>query len=79
MGQSPGNRVRASGYVPFTWGENIAAGYPTAAEAMAGWMSSEGHRDNILGPQFTEIGLGVVANARGDLFYTQDFGTPFRP
>jgi len=78
-GQAPGERVRAAGYVPFNWGENIASGYSTAAEAVAGWMSSEGHRDNMLNPSFTEIGLGIVADERGNLFYTQVFGTPWRP
>jgi len=77
--ETPGERVRAAGYIPINWGENIAAGYSTAAEAVAGWMSSEGHRDNLLNPGFTEIGLGIVADERGNLFYTQVFGTPWRP
>lgn len=42
-----------------TSGENIAAGYPTAAAVMDGWMHSEGHRANIMNPSFTKVGIGL--------------------
>lgn len=38
--------------------ENIAWGYASPEAAMAGWMSSSGHRANILSNQW-EIGVGV--------------------
>ena len=41
-------------------GENIAAGYPTPAEVVAGWMASDGHRANILSEDFTQMGLGYA-------------------
>lgn len=41
-------------------GENIAAGQPTAAEAVAAWMESPGHRANILSAWYAEMGVGVV-------------------
>ena len=35
-------------------GENIAAGYPTPADAVTGWMNStKGHREQILSPLVT--------------------------
>src|SRR5438552_17418294 len=40
-------------------GENIAAGYATPEEVVAGWMASPRHRANILSASFTEIGIGV--------------------
>ena len=40
---------------------------------MAGWMSSSGHRRNTLNPEFTEIGVGVVADRHGTLYFTQIF------
>jgi len=58
-----------------SFGENIAFGYQTAIEVMQAWMNSAGHRENILSPNFTEIGIGVVANAQGYLFWTQSFGS----
>lgn len=39
-------------------GENIAKGQQTPAEVMNAWMNSEGHRANILSPNFTMIGVG---------------------
>lgn len=43
-----------------TAGENIAAGYPTAAAVVDGWMNSEGHRANILSPSFHKLGVGLA-------------------
>ena len=48
--------------VPDGWqgiGENVAMGYPTGAEMHRGWMSSDGHRANILG-DYTHIGIAFV-------------------
>ena len=39
-------------------GENIAAGYTTPEAVVQGWMDSPGHRENILNPEFTQIGIG---------------------
>jgi len=56
-----------SGYDTWTrsyaYGENIAFGYSSAAEVVAAWMNSPGHRANILSPFFTEIGVSVLADA----------------
>lgn len=40
----PGDRVTRAGYVWWTVGENVAAGYGTVAEVFNGWMNSAGHR-----------------------------------
>lgn len=42
----------------YTCGENIAAGYPTPAAVVEGWMNSTGHKANILNVAFTKMGLG---------------------
>ncbi|MFB5675641.1 CAP domain-containing protein [Paenibacillus terreus] len=39
-------------------GENIAMGQQTPQEVMKDWMNSQGHRENILNPNFTTIGVG---------------------
>ena len=59
-GKNPGDRMRAQGYRSGTWGENIAAGYKSAGEAVNGWMASAGHRKNILNCRFTETGIGMT-------------------
>ena len=54
-------------------GENIAAGQKTAEEVMDGWMNSEGHRANILNPNFTHIGIGYVQGGDHGTYWTQLF------
>ncbi len=55
-------------------GENIAKGQKTAQAVMDAWMASKDHRENILSPDFTEIGVGY---AEGDATYwTQLFLEP---
>ena len=56
-------------------GENIAYGNVTADQLMALWMSSAGHRANILSPRFTRIGVGAVRTTSGRWWATQDFVT----
>ncbi|AEV88816.1 hypothetical protein ACWT_7807 [Actinoplanes sp. SE50] len=55
-------------------GENIAWGYPTAAEVMQAWMNSPGHRANILNCGAKSIGAAIVYAADGTPYYTQTFG-----
>lgn len=57
-----------------TVGENIAAGYRSAAAVVRAWLNSPGHRANILNPDFTRIGLGLAASAGGTRYWVQDFG-----
>jgi len=53
-------RARNAGYRYRSVAENIAAGAPTPAEVVAGWMDSPGHRANILRPEMREIGIGYA-------------------
>jgi hypothetical protein len=57
-GASPWDRMQAVGYSYNSAGENIAAGYSSPASVMAGWMSSSGHRANILSTSYRELGIG---------------------
>ncbi|GGT28577.1 CAP domain-containing protein [Streptomyces chromofuscus] len=71
-GSDPGRRITAAGYTWQTYGENVAYGYSTPEQVMAGWMSSPGHKRNILNCTFKEIGVGL---AQPGNYWTQDFGT----
>ncbi len=73
-GKGPGERLADVGYTSFGWGENCAVGQRTPEDALASWMQSPGHRGNILNNTYTEIGVGIAANERGGLYYTQVFG-----
>ncbi len=72
------DRLDAAGYdnwtTGFGYGENIAYGFNNAAAVMTAWMNSAGHRGNILHTGFTEIGVSVIADSTGRLFFTQVFG-----
>lgn len=58
---SPWDRMEAAGYTNWNYaGENIAAGYGSPENVMAGWMNSSGHRANILSTEFREIGIGFI-------------------
>ena len=67
---SPFDMMRAFGISFRAAGENIAYGYRTPADVVAGWMNSEGHRANILNASFKEIGVGYVASGN---YWTQQF------
>ncbi|MBS4538451.1 SafA/ExsA family spore coat assembly protein [Clostridium sp. D2Q-11] len=54
-------------------GENIAYGQRTAEEVMNSWMNSPGHRSNILGGSFDQIGVGVAKAKNGTYYWTQMF------
>ena len=43
-----------------TGGENIAAGYKSAEAVVKAWMESEGHRANIMNPDFHKMGVGYA-------------------
>ncbi len=59
-GRSPADRVRATGYREILVGENIAYGPASADEAVAGWLHSTGHCENIMDPRFVEMGIAVA-------------------
>lgn len=60
--------VSASAY-----GENIAKGQRTADKVMAAWMSSSGHRENILRASFGSIGVCAYVSG-GVTYWVQLFG-----
>ena len=62
------SRIRRSGIAVSAYGENIAQS-DTAEGAHESLMSSPGHRANMLGAQYTHIGI-ATARARGQLVFT---------
>ncbi len=49
--------------------ENIAAGSFTPKKVVASWMSSPGHRANILNPGLTRMGIGYYYSGAGYFVY----------
>ena len=55
------------------YGENIAKGQSSADRVMAAWMSSEGHRANILRESYGSIGVCAL-KVNGVIYWVQLFG-----
>jgi len=89
----PGTRMANAGFAPvntFSWGENIFAYSQSVFEGHAAfaidWGSTStgiqdpaGHRENIMDPDFTQVGIGLVSGQGqqvGPLLITQDFAGP---
>ena len=59
--------------IPYRYaGENLA-GASTVERAHSSLMNSPGHRANILNPNFTHIGIGIVDGGPYGKMYTQTF------
>lgn len=67
---SPFDMMESYGITYQTAGENIARGQRSPEEVVNGWMNSEGHRANILNPNFTHIGVGYIDQGN---YWTQEF------
>lgn len=67
---SPFDMMKQYGITYSYAGENIAMGQRTPEEVVNAWMNSEGHRKNILSPNFTHIGVGYVSQGN---YWTQEF------
>lgn len=52
--------------------ENLASGGKTPEAVMQGWMSSSGHKKNILSPNYTNVGIGCV-EVNGKLYWSECF------
>ncbi len=78
-----------SGKTPWTWfndagykyiyaGENLAKDFGSTDRMMEAWMASPTHKDNIVSPKYSEIGLAVVPGSIGGqdtVLVVQLFGT----
>lgn len=70
---SPFEMMKFYGINYSTAGENIAQGQVSADEVVEAWMNSTGHRENILNPAFSKIGIGAYAGNNRHLHWTQMF------
>lgn len=75
-------RIQAQGYNYAYAAENIYVGNPTFGGTPAGafnwWMNSKVHRDNILSPKATEIGIGYAYSPSSSYtgYYSLVFAKP---
>jgi uncharacterized protein YkwD len=77
FGSTVFDRVARTGYGAYSWGRRLGenwAWYRNTADALAMWMESASHRNNILHPLFREMGVGVAVNPVAGFVYVVDFG-----
>ena len=67
---SPFDMMKAYGISYKAAGENIAMGQRSPEEVVQAWMNSQGHRENIMNPNFTHIGVGHITQGN---YWTQMF------
>lgn len=71
-GLSPFDRMKNAG-ISYRWaGENLAINSSVSA-AQKAFMSSAGHRANILNGNFTQVGIGVKRDGNGSFYVVQEF------
>jgi uncharacterized protein YkwD len=78
-GNNFAGRINATGYKWQTASENVATGFNTPRDAVAGLMSSPEHCMNILDPTIRDVGTGFVTAPVASVVpqgstWTQDFG-----
>ena len=59
-GESPWQFIKAAGYNYVYAGENLARGFRTAEGVHEAWMASPTHKENIVSPNYVDIGVSVV-------------------
>ncbi len=81
-GVSPWYWFSEAGYVYAHAGENLAIHFTDSTEVVEAWMNSPTHRQNIVGSQYTEIGVGTAKGkyeGYDTVYVVQLFGTPAVP
>ncbi len=63
------NNQQCSCEPAFSLGENLAKGQLTVKQVMEDWKNSPSHRENMLRPEFNEIGIGLYED-----IWVQQFG-----
>jgi uncharacterized protein YkwD len=79
QGRDPFSRMDQLGYAVNTWrGENLVAGTQGAADAFYMWRTSEGHNANMLGANYTVIGIARAYDASSTFgwYWATEFGGP---
>lgn len=71
--RSPFTVLSENGIVYTIAGENIAAYQKNPIEVHNAWMQSEAHKENILNKKFTDVGIGVYINEKGEVYWVESF------
>jgi uncharacterized protein YkwD len=73
-GSKPKDCAARVGYRAKIASENVASGQKSFSDAMQSWEGSSGHRENLLRPEVTAIGVAMAKNESGRPYWTLVFG-----
>jgi uncharacterized protein YkwD len=73
-GSKPMQRAERAGFHAKLASENVAAGQKSFSDAMRSWEESSGHRENLLRPEVTAIGVAMAKNEDGRAYWTLVLG-----
>jgi hypothetical protein len=79
-GTTPWVFIKNSGYDYLYAGENLARGFTTATDTVNAWMASPTHRENLLSPNFKDIGFAVktgTLTGSETILVVQEFGSKY--
>lgn len=81
-GTTPWVFIKDAGYEYLYAGENLARGFNTGSEVVEAWMNSPTHKENLLSPNYTDIGFAVRSGSLtgvDTVLVVQMFGSPYAP
>jgi uncharacterized protein YkwD len=59
-GTTPWVFIKSAGYNYIYAGENLARGFNSASDVISAWMNSPEHRQNVLSPNYQNVGFAVA-------------------
>jgi uncharacterized protein YkwD len=73
-GSKPMQRAARAGFRAKIASENVASGQKSFSDVMKSWEGSSGHRENLLRPEVTAIGVAMAKNSDGRPYWTLVLG-----
>jgi len=73
-GSKPMQRATRAGFRAKIASENVASGQKSFSDVMKSWEGSSGHRENLLRPEVTAIGVAMAKNSSGRPYWTLVLG-----
>ncbi len=81
-GVTPWIFIKNSGYDYLYAGENLGRGFSGASEVVDAWMASPSHRDNMLSPNYNDVGYAIATGAltgNDTVLVVEMFGSRYGP
>ena len=77
-GSRPKDRAARAGYRAKIASENVASGQKSFSDVMQSWEGSAGHRENLLRPEVTAIGVAMAKSSSDRPYWTLVLGAELK-